>query len=114
MPVNWNDYPKDWKQIAKAKKESVGWKCEICGKQCKRDGEPYVSGRLILTVAHLNHNPMDCRPENLMAMCAPCHLRYDAEHHRLTRTRQPKLFGDDYENVDNRRSEEDEKSKGYT
>lgn len=28
MPVNWNDYPKDWKQIAFHKKESVGWKCE--------------------------------------------------------------------------------------
>ena len=34
--------------------------------------------RFCLTVAHLNHIPEDCRPENLRALCAPCHLRYDA------------------------------------
>jgi hypothetical protein len=28
------------------------------------------------------------RPENLMAMCAPCHLRYDAKHHAETRKRK--------------------------
>ena len=33
--------------------------------------------RFVLTVAHLNHRPEDCRPENLKALCAPCHLEYD-------------------------------------
>lgn len=33
--------------------------------------------RFCLTVAHLNHIPEDCRPENLRALCAPCHCRYD-------------------------------------
>lgn len=27
----------------------------------------------------------DCRTENLKAMCAPCHLKYDAQHHAETR-----------------------------
>jgi hypothetical protein len=31
---------------------------------------------------------MDCRKENLRAMCAPCHLRYDAGHHAETRRRR--------------------------
>ena len=24
---------------------------------------------------------MNCEPENLRALCAPCHLRYDRQHH---------------------------------
>ncbi len=44
------------------------------------DGErPLV---IVLTVAHLNHQPEDCRPENLAAMCQRHHLAYDHEHHR--------------------------------
>lgn len=85
MPVDWSDYPPDWKEIAHAKKESTGWRCEECGKQCRRPGEPFDTHRRTLTVAHLNHDPMDCRPENLKALCAPCHLRYDAAHHADTR-----------------------------
>jgi len=37
--------------------------------------------RFTLTVAHLNHIPEDCRPENLKAWCSVCHLKYDAVHH---------------------------------
>ena len=39
---------------------------------------------IVLTVAHLNHEPEDCRPENLAAMCQRHHLAYDAEHHKQT------------------------------
>ncbi|NER37724.1 MAG: hypothetical protein F6J93_27815 [Oscillatoria sp. SIO1A7] len=41
--------------------------------------------RFALTVAHLNHNPADCSRENLKALCAPCHLRYDAGRHAKVR-----------------------------
>lgn len=34
--------------------------------------------RIVLTVAHLNHKPEDCRPENLRALCQRCHNRHDA------------------------------------
>lgn len=78
-------YPADWKQIAIAKKESTGWKCEQCGKQCRKPGETFDTHKRTLTVAHLNHTPEDVSPGNLMAMCAPCHLRYDAKHHAETR-----------------------------
>lgn len=36
---------------------------------------------IVLTVAHLNHQPEDCRPENLAAMCQRHHLAYDHQHH---------------------------------
>lgn len=34
--------------------------------------------RIVLTVAHLNHQPEDCSRANLKALCQRCHLRYDA------------------------------------
>lgn len=39
---------------------------------------------IVLTIAHLNHQPEDCRPENLAAMCQRHHLAHDAEHHKRT------------------------------
>jgi hypothetical protein len=41
--------------------------------------------RVILTVAHLDHQPENCADANLLAMCQYCHLRYDREHHAWTR-----------------------------
>lgn len=38
-----------------------------------------VRATFTLTVAHLNHRPEDCRPENLRALCSVCHLQYDAQ-----------------------------------
>lgn len=87
MSMDKKRYPKEWNQIAAAVKEAAGWKCQKCGKQCRKPGEPFDTHRNTLTVAHLNHTPEDMRPENLLAMCAPCHLRYDAKHHAETRRR---------------------------
>lgn len=38
---------------------------------------------IVLTVAHLNHQPEDCRPENLAAWCQRHHLAYDHQHHQV-------------------------------
>jgi len=51
------------------------------------DEEANRAIRVVLTVAHLNHNPKDSRPSNLVAMCQRCHLHYDRELHRWSRTR---------------------------
>ena len=47
--------------------------------------EPFGAGPLIvivLTVAHLDHDPANCRPDNLRAWCQRHHLAYDHDHHR--------------------------------
>lgn len=88
MPMNRALYPKNWNEIARGVKEKAGWKCENCGKQCRRPNEPFDTHRNTLTVSHQNHNPQDISPENLKALCAPCHLRYDAEHHAETRQKR--------------------------
>ena len=97
-PENKARYPEDWDQVSRSVKDRAGWQCECrgeCGEvhplPCGRghgttyariDGTHY---KIILTVAHLNHPPEDCRPENLRVMCQGCHLRYDADHHAQTR-----------------------------
>jgi len=52
--------------------------------------EPLRIIRIVLTVAHLNHRPEDCEPENLLALCQKCHLALDLDHHKATayRTRR--------------------------
>lgn len=57
--------------------QSVG---EIDGKR-RYIGGPARIIRIVLTIAHLNHTPEDCRDENLKALCQRCHLRYDHAHH---------------------------------
>ncbi len=49
--------------------------------------------KIVLTVAHLNHDPTDCRDQNLRALCQRCHLRYDASM-KKERARQRKAVGD--------------------
>jgi hypothetical protein len=50
-------------------------------------------GRFTLTVAHLNHRPEDCRPENLRALCAPCHCRMDAKAIRTKKRLKAERLG---------------------
>lgn len=95
MPIkseNVGRYPKDWKSISAAIRKRAGDRCECegeCGlhpaKRCEEhNGTPakWAKGKIVLTVAHLNHTPEDCRDENLKAMCQRCHLRYDQKHHQ--------------------------------
>ena len=85
MPMDKARYPEDWKRIAQTVKEKAGWVCQGCGMQCLQPGEPFDTHRRTLTVHHINHIPEDCREENLIALCAGCHLKSDAAHHAETR-----------------------------
>lgn len=42
--------------------------------------------RVVLTVAHLDHQPENNARENLAALCQRCHNRYDSAHRAATRT----------------------------
>lgn len=43
--------------------------------------------RIVLTIAHLDHQPENCADDNLRAWCQRHHLGYDAQHHAATRAR---------------------------
>jgi hypothetical protein len=55
---------------------------------------------IVLTVAHLNHDPADCREENLRALCQRCHNRLDVVSRRAGIVeRRRALNGDLFEGV---------------
>jgi hypothetical protein len=98
-------YPDDWWKIsAQIRFGRAEGRCEctgICGTRhahgrCdQRDGSPATwSGargrglKVVLTVAHLDHVPEHCEPDNLAAMCQACHLRHDQEHHQAVKREQ--------------------------
>ncbi|MEU4578993.1 hypothetical protein [Nonomuraea sp. NPDC023979] len=100
-PENKIRYPSDWPQISgRIRFERAAGRCECVGEcghehgvRCEaRHGEPHpVTGsKVVLTTAHRNHAPEDCREENLFAACQRCHLAYDADEHRqaAARTRE--------------------------
>lgn len=92
-PENRGRYPKDWKAIsARVRFERAKGRCECTG-DCGLDhGErcdawhdarhPVTDAVVVLTVAHLDHEPENCADENLKAMCQRCHNRYDAPKRR--------------------------------
>jgi hypothetical protein len=64
----------------------------------EKDQRPalFARGKVVLTVAHLNHQPEDCRDENLLACCQRCHNRIDApERRKGIRERRRKTLGAD-------------------
>lgn len=81
MPMDLSRYPKDWKAIALAVKEEANWCCRRCGKQCLTPAtnisklSPSERARNTLTVHHSDFKPENNKPENLIPLCAPCHLR---------------------------------------
>jgi 5-methylcytosine-specific restriction endonuclease McrA len=81
MPMDRKRYPKDWDAIALSVKVEANWKCKHCGKQCiKPDTDTSklsrsLIGQMTLTVHHADFRPENNKKENLIPLCAPCHLR---------------------------------------
>ena len=80
MPFHKERYPPNWKEISLKIRERAGGRCEFCGAENYKPN-PVTGSKVVLTVAHLDHNPQNCADENLKALCQRCHLNYDAKHH---------------------------------
>jgi 5-methylcytosine-specific restriction endonuclease McrA len=88
-PENKKRYPANWKQIRESILERAHNRCEFCGKQNHTYFWNEKTGKMVkvvLTIAHLDHTPENCDPENLRALCQACHNRYDAKHRAETRS----------------------------
>lgn len=59
-------------------------KCEFCEAE-NYQPHPITKSKVILTVAHLDHNPTNCNDNNLKALCQKCHLNYDLKYHMENR-----------------------------
>lgn len=94
-PENRERYPANWRSISYTIRSlRAEWRCE-CEGECgwwhggrcaaeQGNAHPVTGSRVVLTVAHLDHQPENCEPANLRAMCQRCHLAYDRDHHRET------------------------------
>lgn len=112
MPINYKEYHPDWKAISlRIRKERAQNKCEWCGREnslyyitnadgtpdkcfpecddkdyaqaCKDTGSHVV--RIVLTVAHIDHNKTNNDDANLAALCQRCHLNHDRKQHAENR-----------------------------
>lgn len=101
-PENKKLYPANWKEIRAAILRRAGDCCEFCGIEnhvpaffdgeknrkygtAERNGANIVT--IVLTIAHLDHDPTHNEPENLKALCQRCHNRYDRAHRNESRKR---------------------------
>jgi len=126
MPIRLENkglYPKNWPEIRAAVLKRAYNTCEFChvpnhwkiyrdgqnqwhaiNPNCGGDkfyidheGNPRKIVRIVLTIAHLNHQPTDCRLENLAALCQRCHNRHDIADRlagRRRRAREASACGD--------------------
>lgn len=109
MPIDYKKYAEDWQSIRANILKRAGNKCEFCGldnhmivRSVKRNGgtdwfrheDKYMFGdewgegkdvKVVLTIAHLDHDVTNNDEDNLRALCQLHHLQYDAAHHAKTR-----------------------------
>lgn len=115
MPIDYKEYHPKWKLISRLIRfVRAKNKCEECGVQngdvgyrsrdgvwhswflspefsypqhsaiCKKKYGTYLK-KIVLTVAHLDHDKTNNRFWNLKALCQRCHLRIDINHHVFNR-----------------------------
>lgn len=83
-PENKGLYPPDWAQISARIRRRGGNCCEWC-RAWNHAPHPLTGSLVVLTTAHLNHDPTDNRDENLASLCQKCHNTYDVKHRAATR-----------------------------
>lgn len=97
-PENRDRYPKEWPAISARIRARACDRCECtgeCGRRTHTGRCPNLQGLpaygtgsiVVLTTAHLDHQPENCADSNLRSMCQGCHLHYDRKHHAETRRR---------------------------
>jgi hypothetical protein len=117
MPINYKNYPANWKsEIRPAILERAKHKCEFCevnnyaiihrfGKGLK-DWSYWPEGmesevwsldglksvKIVLTVAHLDHNIANNDFQNLKALCQRCHNQHDVGFRKQNRRRNKSLI----------------------
>lgn len=90
MPMDKTRYPANWDEISRRIRfERAQNRCEQCG-VANGDIHPVTGAKVMLTVHHKGvpkpdgtpgdrRDKMDCRDENLAALCQRCHLNADRD-----------------------------------
>lgn len=81
MPINYAEYHPKWALISRLIRfRRAENRCEWC-KAENYFPHPITGSKVILTVAHVDHNKNNNRFANLAALCQRCHLNHDREQH---------------------------------
>lgn len=85
MPVDYKKYHPKWSLISRLIRFlRAGNKCEECG-AVNGQPHPVTGSKVVLTVAHLDHDINNNLFNNLKALCQRCHLWHDRHHHAFNR-----------------------------
>jgi 5-methylcytosine-specific restriction endonuclease McrA len=81
MPIDYKEYHPKWSLISRLIRfKRANNCCEWCGAK-NYQPHPITGSKVILTVAHLDHDKQNNNFSNLKALCQKCHLNYDLPHH---------------------------------
>lgn len=82
MPINYKNYPNNWKELRQEVLKRANHKCEFCGVENYqiKQGKKRLY-KVVLTIAHLDHDVsnFNVKTDRLAALCQPCHLKYDSK-----------------------------------
>ena len=87
-PENKHRYPANWSEIRERILKRANDCCEFCGVKNHTYRFNPKTGKdayIVLTIAHLDHQPENCSDDNLRALCQKCHNGYDKDHRRISR-----------------------------
>lgn len=105
-PENKHLYPDNWLDIRAEILKRAEHECEFCGvrnyaigyrvngewcgidndMQGETDALDHKCIKIVLTIAHLDHDPTNNTHENLAALCQRCHNLYDRDHRNKSRS----------------------------
>lgn len=79
-------HSKEWKAFRTEILQRAGNACEgtPINPECRAansEVHPETGSRVVLTIAHMDHDERHADPARCRALCQRCHLRWDAQHH---------------------------------
>ena len=85
-------YHPDWQTLSRYVRELFNYHCSRCAKDCREA----TNSQMVLQVHHIDENPANNTLENLITLCASCHLKIEGEArlHAPHRETQLELFED--------------------
>ena len=88
MPIDYRNYAPNWHLISRfIRFYRAKNRCEVCGAK-NYETHPETGSKVVLTVAHLDHDTANNSFFNLKAMCQKCHNNYDSQYRRQNRRRK--------------------------
>jgi hypothetical protein len=90
MPIDYKKYHPKWSLIRLLILKRADNNCEGSPKypDCRAANgsiNKNTGSKIVLTIAHMDHNRDNNRFENLKALCQRCHLVHDAKQHHYSR-----------------------------